>query len=290
MVVQNKDDLEIPLMLETMPTPKEFKDAIESLSPEQKRFCKAFRSMQLASSLFGVCVIQVKPQLERLLNLPRDSLTKEIQLTNDLMELFTKYQIPSDLISYAGDGDDGEAPHVTQQVKLDTVKAHVAALMDTIAKAREKELEEEKQEASAAKMKDGFGYEDGFGCENSDEDSDDDDEEEDDCDYEENEVEAEMCKGDMQGFGMALSSSSSSSRARNAVLGKKSATSTPAKPTPADGDRVASSSGSGGGSGGCSRSSTMHVDYTKIPSLLDKKCSALDEDNALRCVDRQPYT
>jgi hypothetical protein len=34
-----------------MPTPKEFKDAIESLSPEQRRFCKPFRSMQLASSL-----------------------------------------------------------------------------------------------------------------------------------------------------------------------------------------------------------------------------------------------
>ena len=53
---------------------------------------------------------------------------KEIQLTNDLMELFTKYQISSDLISYAGD------PDATTQCKLSEVKAHVAELMETIAK------------------------------------------------------------------------------------------------------------------------------------------------------------
>ena len=31
--------------------------------------------------------MQVKPQLEKLLNLPRDSLTKEIELMQDLMDL-----------------------------------------------------------------------------------------------------------------------------------------------------------------------------------------------------------
>ena len=50
-LVQNKDELEIPLELSTIPTPKEFKDAIESLSPEQKEFAKAFRAMQLESTL-----------------------------------------------------------------------------------------------------------------------------------------------------------------------------------------------------------------------------------------------
>ena len=43
--------------------PQEFKDAIESLSPEQQRFCKAYRGMQLESTLFGVLVIQIKPQV-----------------------------------------------------------------------------------------------------------------------------------------------------------------------------------------------------------------------------------
>merc|ERR1719456_704588 len=93
-IVQNKDELTIPLELSTIPTPKEFKDAISSLSPEQQAFAKAFRSMQLESTLFGVLVVQIKPQLEKLLNLPEDSLTKEIKLTQDLMQLFIKYQIP----------------------------------------------------------------------------------------------------------------------------------------------------------------------------------------------------
>ena len=47
MIVKNRDDLKIPLLLETIPTPKEFKDAIESLSPEQRAFCEAYRKMQL---------------------------------------------------------------------------------------------------------------------------------------------------------------------------------------------------------------------------------------------------
>ena len=55
---------------------QEFKDAIESLSPEQKRFATAVRSMQLESSVFGVCVVQLKPQLEALLGLDDDALTK----------------------------------------------------------------------------------------------------------------------------------------------------------------------------------------------------------------------
>ncbi|CAK9085040.1 Hypothetical protein (Fragment) [Durusdinium trenchii] len=37
--------------MSTIPTPKEFKDAIESLSPEVRSFAKAFRAMQLESTL-----------------------------------------------------------------------------------------------------------------------------------------------------------------------------------------------------------------------------------------------
>ncbi len=81
----------MPLDLSTIPSAKEFKDAIESLSPEQQAFAKAFRSMQLESTLFGVLVIQIKPQLEKVLNLPSNSLTKEIKLTQDLMQLFIQY-------------------------------------------------------------------------------------------------------------------------------------------------------------------------------------------------------
>jgi hypothetical protein len=139
-IIQNKDELKIPLLLETIPTPKEFKDAIESLSPEQQRFCKAFRSMQLESTLFGVCVIQIKPQLEKLLKLPQDSLTKEIQLSQDLLNLFIKYQIPSDLVSY--DGPEGEE----KDKKTALVKEYVTRMQNMIEGSKKNELEEAKKQ------------------------------------------------------------------------------------------------------------------------------------------------
>jgi hypothetical protein len=135
-LVQNKDLLKIPLMLEEIPTPKQFRDAIESLSPEQQRFAKAFRGMQLESTLFGICVIQVKPQLEKLLKLPPDSLTKEIKLTQQLLQLFTEYQIPSDLLSYDG---LTEAP---VEAKLDRVKDYTARMFDMIDSSKRREIDE----------------------------------------------------------------------------------------------------------------------------------------------------
>ncbi|HVJ92033.1 MAG TPA: hypothetical protein VM580_19665, partial [Labilithrix sp.] len=136
-LVQNKDLLKIPLLLEEIPTPKQFRDAIESLSPEQQRFARAFRGMQLESTLFGVCVIQVKPQLEKLLKLPPDSLTKEIKLTQQLLELFTEYQIPSDLLSYDGVDDAPVAD------KLGRVKDYTARMFEMIDLSKRREIEEE---------------------------------------------------------------------------------------------------------------------------------------------------
>jgi hypothetical protein len=138
-IVQNKDVLKIPLMLEQIPTPKEFRDAIESLSPEQQRFAKAFRSMQLESTLFGVCVVQIKPQLEKLLKLDPDSLTKEIKLTQELLNLFLEYQIPSDLLSYDGPAD---AP---ADSKLARVRDYVGRMQEMIQLSKQRELEAEQQ-------------------------------------------------------------------------------------------------------------------------------------------------
>ena len=125
-IVKDKDDITIPLSLSEIPTPKEFKDAIASLSPEQQRFAKAFRAMQLESTLFGVLVLHIKPQLELLLKLAPDSLTKEIELTQDLMNMFIKYQIPADLLSFGGSDDAGGAE------RLVAVKHHVAAVKVSI--------------------------------------------------------------------------------------------------------------------------------------------------------------
>jgi len=143
-ILQNKDEIMIPLLMEDLPSAKEFKDAIESLSPEQQRFAKAFRSMQLASSVFGVCIIQLKPQLEALLGLPDKSLTKEIRLTQDLLSLFIDYQIPSDLLTFDGSSD------MDATSKLLVVKNHVKSVMDMIKSAREEELKEEAMKADMA--------------------------------------------------------------------------------------------------------------------------------------------
>lgn len=134
-IVQNKDEVLIPLVLNELPTAKEFKDAIKSLSTKQQQFARAFRSMQLASSVFGVCVVQVKPQLEMLLGLPPNALDKEMQLTQDLMELFVEYQVPSDLLSYSG-----VTGNVANEDKVSNVKQNVKSVIDVIDGEKEKEM------------------------------------------------------------------------------------------------------------------------------------------------------
>ena len=97
--------------------------------------------MQLESSVFGVCVIQLKPQLEKLLGLPDGSLTKEIQLTQDLLSLFVDYQVPSDLLSFDG------SPELDVSQKLIAVKSHVKAVMDMVENTKQRQLEEERRKA-----------------------------------------------------------------------------------------------------------------------------------------------
>jgi hypothetical protein len=80
----------------------------------------------------------VKPQLEAVLRLPPDSLTKEIKLTEDLTELFIKYQIPADLLAC----DLGADPSLA----LAAVKANVANVRAVIADTHTKEIKQRKDE------------------------------------------------------------------------------------------------------------------------------------------------
>jgi len=137
-ILRNKDEVRIPLLLNQIPTATEFKTAIASLSPDQQRFAKSFRSMQLDSSILGVCVIQIKPQLEKLLGLPQNSLTKEMKLAEDLTELFVEYQIPSDLVSC--DCDDSVD---CVKEKVANVREHVKSVMDVIATQKQEQLKEQ---------------------------------------------------------------------------------------------------------------------------------------------------
>ena len=135
-IVQNKDEFLIPLLTEVLPTPKEFKKAIESLSKEQRAFAKAYRSMQLENTLFGLCIIQIKPHLEQLLNLPENSLTKEIKLTQNLIKLFVEYQIPSDLLAYQYE----EGIIHSDEERVNYVKYQVENIENMILEIKEEEL------------------------------------------------------------------------------------------------------------------------------------------------------
>ncbi|KAJ3185635.1 hypothetical protein HDU87_000259 [Geranomyces variabilis] len=147
LIVQNKDDLAIVLKLETLPTAQEFAEAVESVSPEQRAFAKAVRALQLQATLFALCVVEIKPQLELLLNLPEDALTKEIKLTQDLMQLFVKYQIPSDLLRYENAITGADAPVAT---RLTAVKEYTANIQNMIKDAGKEDIEEAKARAQAA--------------------------------------------------------------------------------------------------------------------------------------------
>ena len=138
LIVQNRDVFDIPLLLETIPSKKEFAKAVEGLSPEQRAFAEAYRSMQMESTLFGMCVVQVKPHLERVLQLPEGSLTKEIQLTQDLLDLFLVYNIRSDLLSQ----DTQSKKKMEQSDRVAQVKHHVDVVKQMLSKAKEEEVSE----------------------------------------------------------------------------------------------------------------------------------------------------
>jgi hypothetical protein len=56
------------------------------------------------------------------------------------LELFIKYQIPSDLISYEGN------PNLNTDIKLKTVKGHVAAMQAMIKESQDREIQEKAKE------------------------------------------------------------------------------------------------------------------------------------------------
>jgi hypothetical protein len=126
MIIQNKDEVVIPLNLCRARAVGDFPGLVSSLSPQQQSFAQSAREMQLESSVFAVCVVEIKPQLEILLGLPSNSLTKEIKLVSTLLNLFVDHQISSDLLSYEGPA--------TASVKemIDEVKSHVGVAVEMI--------------------------------------------------------------------------------------------------------------------------------------------------------------
>jgi hypothetical protein len=102
-LVRNKDEFRVPLVLHPRASASEFQDHLRGLSPEQRELAQLMRDIQL-SSLLGILVLQVKPQLETALNLPASALVKETELTQALLELFVKHQIPADRLRVSSGG------------------------------------------------------------------------------------------------------------------------------------------------------------------------------------------
>lgn len=139
-ILQNKDILFVDILTEIIPSAKQFKESISSLSPEQQRFAHAFRSMQLSSTLFAFCVVQIKPALEKVLNLPIDALTKEITLTQDLLKLFIEYQIPSDLLSFDESMQNSSNLGVAEKISI--VRTNTNRMLEIIDKEKENQMKE----------------------------------------------------------------------------------------------------------------------------------------------------
>ncbi|KAJ3167544.1 hypothetical protein HDU87_001493 [Geranomyces variabilis] len=157
-IMKNKNDLQVPLSLEQIATSQEFDSAVESLSPEQQGFAKAFRGLQLQGTLFAVCVVDIKPQMELLLNLPPDSLTKEIKLAQDLEHLFVQYQIPSDLLRFdVAACHDADRDAATDAARINAVKRYTAHIYSIIKAAETKEMEAKaRAQHQVREEKDGF--------------------------------------------------------------------------------------------------------------------------------------
>ena len=81
------------------------------------------------------------PRLERLLGLADGSLTKEIELTQALLDLFIEYQIPSDLLAF-----DGVQATATAAQRIRAVTAHVAAIHAIIEGQKREQLEEARKQ------------------------------------------------------------------------------------------------------------------------------------------------
>lgn len=78
--------------------------------------------MQLSSTLFGICVLPINPQIEKVLSVPPNTLAKEIRLNKDILEALVELQIPPDLLQFRGDPND------SRQVKVEAIKEHLVTI------------------------------------------------------------------------------------------------------------------------------------------------------------------
>ena len=95
--LRNKDQFKIPLHSEYQFSTFHFSEEMHTaLSPDQQQFIKMFTKLQSDGNIFAYAVIHVKPQLEKIFNLPPLSLSKDLRLASDLIDFLTTHDIPEE--------------------------------------------------------------------------------------------------------------------------------------------------------------------------------------------------
>ena len=210
--------------------------------------------------------------MEKVLNLPQNSLTKELSLTKSLTDLFITYQISPDLLSF--DGDD----KTSTKEQIQRVRENNDAIRKVLNDEKMKEIEEAKRrrEIELAKkladvkrtMAENL---DGvlaavksvpLACDDSsDDDWDDEEEEEEEAECPDSfGAEDEDFEEELESFGEEKSEEKSKEKSvkKKVKDDKKSPTSEKSLKTTSSGD------------------------YTKLPALLNQQFDRLDIDNAIR--------
>ena len=152
-IINNLDDLNVLIELESLETPKAFQRFISSISKEQQEFANAYRTMQLSESLFVISIIPIQTQFERLLNLPLYSLSNAqfTKIYSVLLKLMVRYQLPSDLFTYQGPKD------VCLQQKIDYIlssASYIISLLkaELLKQQKERLLEEERRKMDISSL------------------------------------------------------------------------------------------------------------------------------------------
>jgi primosomal protein N' len=92
-----------------------------------------YREMQISNTVFGVLVLSVKPQMEKILSAPRGCFSRELLLMRAATELLLQYHLSPDLIKATESGTKEE------------LWEHVRIFEAMIRKLKEEELEEERR-------------------------------------------------------------------------------------------------------------------------------------------------
>lgn len=119
-VIQSKDELTIPIECYT--------NDLSNIPPEQREFIKKFRKMKKSVPFLGICIIQLKELIEKVLNLPSGSLSKN-PIFDDIIKVAT--QVPlNELIS----GNDISSPDILNLItsKLSSLSSIVGQKEETI--------------------------------------------------------------------------------------------------------------------------------------------------------------